>query len=235
MALNALLVDPHRVWKGVWRWFDESMLDCCDPLDVIQLKGITLAKLGCLARCNGANVEMYYGDEITLEKFREHVKFICQDVPSNEYKVMLTSYSRKALSQTGDGHFSPIGGYHAQKDLVLILDVARFKYPPHWVPLALFYEALKLIDSDCGKPRGYLLLSSSDELQQRVGCTECGVPASVDSAHSHKDGLLCQTPNCTSERHAEKEKEQMLQTVDCILKHECFHCCASISSSSRNV
>ncbi len=33
----------------------------------------------------------------------------------------------------GDGHFSPIGGFHAQRDLVLILDTARFKYAPHWV------------------------------------------------------------------------------------------------------
>jgi glutathione gamma-glutamylcysteinyltransferase len=45
------------------------------------------------------------------------------------------SYSRKVLGQTGDGHFSPVGGYHPGKDLALIMDTARFKYPPHWVPL----------------------------------------------------------------------------------------------------
>ena len=38
---------------------------------------------------------------------------------------MIVSYSRKALGQTGDGHYSPIGGYHAATDQVLILDVAR--------------------------------------------------------------------------------------------------------------
>jgi len=31
------------------------------------------------------------------------------------------------LTLAGDGHFSPIGAYHKEKDLVLILDVARFK------------------------------------------------------------------------------------------------------------
>jgi hypothetical protein len=31
------------------------------------------------------------------------------------------------LGQTGTGHFSPIGGFHESKDLVLIMDVARFK------------------------------------------------------------------------------------------------------------
>jgi hypothetical protein len=28
----------------------------------------------------------------------------------------------------GDGHFSPIGGYCVERDAVLIMDVARFKY-----------------------------------------------------------------------------------------------------------
>ena len=62
MALNSLLLDPKRVWQGVWRWFDESMLDCCEPLDIIRLKGITLPKLSCLARCNGAKSTLKYGD-----------------------------------------------------------------------------------------------------------------------------------------------------------------------------
>jgi len=65
------------------------------------------------------------------------------------------------LGQTGDGHFSPIGGYHAAKDLVLILDVARFKYPPHWVPLPLLHAALQPHDPATGKARGYLLLSQN--------------------------------------------------------------------------
>lgn len=56
--------------------------------------------------------------------------------------------------QTGTGHFSPIGGYHAGRDMVLILDVARFKYPPHWVPLTLLWEAMDTIDKATGQRRG---------------------------------------------------------------------------------
>jgi glutathione gamma-glutamylcysteinyltransferase len=44
------------------------------------------------------------------------------------------------LPAAGDGHFSPIGGYSAREDMVLILDTARFKYPPHWVPLEMLYK-----------------------------------------------------------------------------------------------
>ena len=66
---------------------------------------------------------------------------------------MIVSYSRRTFLQTGDGHFSPIGGYHAGRDLVLILDVARFKYPPHWVPLSMLYEAMSHVGhtSSCSK------------------------------------------------------------------------------------
>lgn len=62
------------------------------------------------------------------------------------------------LLQTGTGHFSPVGGYHAAKDMVLILDVARFKYPPHWVPLSLLWEAMDTVDGATGHRRGYALL-----------------------------------------------------------------------------
>lgn len=62
------------------------------------------------------------------------------------------------MYQTGTGHFSPIGGYHAERDMALILDVARFKYPPHWVPLGLLWEAMDTIDESTGLQRGYLHL-----------------------------------------------------------------------------
>ncbi|KAF8663313.1 hypothetical protein HU200_055926 [Digitaria exilis] len=55
VVLNALAIDPGRRWKGPWRWFDESMLDCCEPLDKVKAEGITFGKVACLARCSGAN------------------------------------------------------------------------------------------------------------------------------------------------------------------------------------
>lgn len=38
MVLNTLGVDPGRVWKGPWRWFHETMLDCCEPIEVLVVK-----------------------------------------------------------------------------------------------------------------------------------------------------------------------------------------------------
>ncbi|KAK6040579.1 glutathione gamma-glutamylcysteinyltransferase [Cooperia oncophora] len=36
MVLNALEVDPGQVWKAPWRFYHESMLDCCVPLESIK-------------------------------------------------------------------------------------------------------------------------------------------------------------------------------------------------------
>ena len=67
------------------------------------------------------------------------------------------------MSCAGDGHFSPVGGYHAGQDLVLILDTARFKYPPHWVPLQQLHAAMAAPDTATGRPRGWLVLSQRQE------------------------------------------------------------------------
>eukprot|EP00529_Nitzschia_sp_RCC80_P025151 CAMPEP_0113465038 /NCGR_PEP_ID=MMETSP0014_2-20120614/13522_1 /TAXON_ID=2857 /ORGANISM="Nitzschia sp." /LENGTH=542 /DNA_ID=CAMNT_0000357161 /DNA_START=193 /DNA_END=1818 /DNA_ORIENTATION=- /assembly_acc=CAM_ASM_000159 len=122
-----------------------------------------------------------------LERFRRAVRNTCVEEPSREtdpdnvddnsngndngsdqnkdddddgpLSVLVVSYNRRTLKQTGTGHFSPIAAYDAASDSVLILDTARFKYGAHWVKLPLIYDAMKSIDPDSGKPRGYALLS----------------------------------------------------------------------------
>jgi hypothetical protein len=69
---------------------------------------------------------------------------------------LVAAYGRDALGQTGAGHFSPLGGWHPGRDLALILDVARFKYPPHWVPVERLWSAMRSVDPATGRPRGYL-------------------------------------------------------------------------------
>ncbi|CAN1245228.1 Glutathione gamma-glutamylcysteinyltransferase 1 [Linum grandiflorum] len=166
MVLNALSIDPRRKWKGntenirdlnagPWRWFDESMLDCCEPLEKVKADGISFGKVVCLARCAGAKVEARRTSQTTIDDFRNHV-IRCS---TSDNCHVISSYHRGVFEQTGTGHFSPIGGYHAGKDMALILDVARFKYPPHWVPLRLLWEAMDKIDVTTGHRRGFILLS----------------------------------------------------------------------------
>ncbi|XVF32356.1 hypothetical protein REPUB_Repub17cG0074900 [Reevesia pubescens] len=155
MVLNALAIDPGRPWKGPWRWFDDSMLDCCEPLEKIKSQGISFGNVACLAVCNGAQVESFRTDQSSLDDFRKRVA----SCNSSQDCHLIVSYNRAVLKQTGTGHFSPIGGYHAGKDMVLILDVARFKYPPHWVPLSLLWGAMNTIDKSTGHHRGFMVVS----------------------------------------------------------------------------
>ena len=156
VVLNALSIDPGRIWKGLWRWYGEEFLDCCQPLSLIKQQGITFDELVCLARCNGAKVESIRYTQSSLENFRHAIG---KATSSPQGLHLVVSYSRQVLGQTGNGHFSPVGGYHPERDLILILDVARFKYPLHWVPLPLLWNALAPIDTATGKSRGYILLS----------------------------------------------------------------------------
>lgn len=35
----------RRAWKGAWRWFSESLLDCCLPLEVVKEHGTTISQV----------------------------------------------------------------------------------------------------------------------------------------------------------------------------------------------
>ena len=199
-VMNAMEVDPKRIWKGAWRWYSEDMLDCCKPLHEIERvrarvitvsdvhcvmtrarqrrpcartsaasmpgsaavqrwpqalpwaaargvqEGVTLDQAACLGSCNGANVQMLRHGAFALAEFRRDV----ERATAGSGEHLVVSYSRKAFQQTGDGHFSPVGGYHPGRELVLILDTARFKYPPHWVPLRMLFDAMAAPDAATG-------------------------------------------------------------------------------------
>ncbi|KAK6143960.1 hypothetical protein DH2020_020780 [Rehmannia glutinosa] len=98
MVLNALSIDPGRKWKGPWRWFDENMLDCCEPLEKVKDKGISFGKVVCLAHCAGANVEAFRTNQSSIDDFR---KFVMACSTSDDCHV-ISSYHRGAFNQ----HFS---------------------------------------------------------------------------------------------------------------------------------
>jgi len=167
MVLNSLSVDPQQQWKGVWRWyFDENQLDCCRPRDEdFKDSGMSFMEMACCARCNGVHVSQHCQEspETSLDHFRKSIMETTMEAPIDDVKTrMVVSFSRPDLGQTGSGHFSPIGAYHPEKDLALIMDVARFKYHPFWVDVELLYNATQSMDDTTGQSRGYMLMSRDD-------------------------------------------------------------------------
>jgi len=98
-------------------------------------------------------------NSFSLDDFRRDVRSILSDTISKYNPILVVSFSRSALNQTGDGHFSPIGAYHEESDTVLVLDVARFKYAPYWVSVTDLYRSMQEKDSVTKKPRGWFRLS----------------------------------------------------------------------------
>lgn len=169
VALNALAIDPGRNWKGPWRWFSEELLDCCVPLEDVKSQGVTLDDEACLARCNGAEIAVHRADESALADWREALS-----LAASGEAILIASYDRSVLGQTGTGHFSPIGGYHVARDLALVLDVARFKYPPHWVTVERLWRAMLPVDEATGRSRGWLLLRRAQDSAERVAARRSG-------------------------------------------------------------
>jgi glutathione gamma-glutamylcysteinyltransferase len=158
VALNALGIDPGRLWKGPWRWFAEELLDCCVPLPQVRERGLDVEELACLARCNGAEVELQHADATHVGAFRGALERAARGDA-----VLIASYDRSVMGQTGSGHFSPVGGHHVARDLALILDFARFKYPPHWVSVERLWEAMQPLDPATGRARGWMILRPREQ------------------------------------------------------------------------
>lgn len=124
-VLNALGIDPKRVWTHPWRWFTEKLLDCCLDMAAMEKDGITLDQLAAVARCQGTAVEVLR--DLRVDDARRRVVESVTGRGDGSFEFVVASYDRRSLGQTGTGHFSPIAAYEKSSDSVLILDVARFK------------------------------------------------------------------------------------------------------------
>lgn len=116
----------------------------------VNARGMTLAEFAAFLNALGTRAAVHYADELDLAGLRALVKATLE----NPKGRLVVNYSRKPLGQAGDGHLSPVGAYDEATDSVLLLDVAKFKYPPVWITLQDLYTAIRTMDPDSGKSRG---------------------------------------------------------------------------------
>jgi glutathione gamma-glutamylcysteinyltransferase len=175
---------------------EESLLGrCCLSVEHVQSLGITLDEFYRLASCQGLRVQMkraISNNNVvavngasdapplpssvgSLEEFRRDVISVLTDdaatIRDNTKKkdkaMMVVSFGRSGLQQTGDGHFSPVAAYHSETDQVLVLDVARFKYPPYWVSVKDLHAAMTLRDQATQQSRGWFVLQKPSTIRGR--------------------------------------------------------------------
>lgn len=71
------------------------MLDCCEPLEKVKARGISLGKLVCLANCAGAKVQAFRTNQSTIDDFR---KYLHRCSTSDDCHI-ISSYHRAAFKQ----------------------------------------------------------------------------------------------------------------------------------------
>jgi hypothetical protein len=161
MVLNAAGVpapptpelEPYRVFTqdNILNEKTEAIL----PQSTIARQGITLDQLGGLVQSFGLTASVHHAADGSLAAFRDAAREQLA-VPG---RYVLVNYLRRAIGQERGGHISPLAAYDADSDSFLILDVARYKYPPVWVKAAALFDAMNTPDSDNGnRSRGYVLI-----------------------------------------------------------------------------
>lgn len=161
MVLNALGVaapeapqyQPFKVFTQD-NFFTRKATQQVVSSEAVSKRGMTLAQLGGLLTSHGAKVKVYYGEDVGLARFRA---LLIQNLSVRDNFVII-NYLRKTIGQERGGHISPIAAYSQKTDRFLILDVSRYKYPPVWVKTVDLWQAIRTIDSDSGKTRGFVLV-----------------------------------------------------------------------------
>jgi Phytochelatin synthase len=166
MVLNALRAPaPSTPEYEPYHTFTQDNLlseqsDAILPRDTLARQGMTLDQLGGLLGGHSAAIEVRHAADGGLDTFRADAR----DYLSRKDHFVIVNYLRKALGQEIGGHISPLAAYDEKADRFLILDVARYKYPPVWVRTSDLFDAMNTPDAaNDGKKRGYVLIARAGE------------------------------------------------------------------------
>jgi len=139
--------------------FLDERTDAVLPRKILDRQGMTLDQLGGLLALHPLTIEVHHAADGGLDAFRAAAR----DYLAAKNHFVIVNYLRKTLGQQAGGHISPLAAYDAKADRFLILDVARYKYPPVWVSASDLFAAMNTTDADNdNKTRGYVLIAKAE-------------------------------------------------------------------------
>jgi len=124
---------------------------CVKDILHAHVYGVTLDDFGKVMKCLGVKVDCYHAED--KESFR-------QDLIDhlNAGNFVIANFDRALVHERTGGHFSPVAGFI--DGYFLVLDVARYKFPPVFVPSEDLVKAMASRDLQSGANRGYCALSN---------------------------------------------------------------------------
>jgi hypothetical protein len=164
MILNALgLPAPVVPEYAPYRTFTQDNLltlqtDAVLPRETLARQGMTLDQIGGILGTQPVKAEVHHASESSVDEFRKLASAYLRE-PGH---FVIVNYLRKAMGEETGGHISPLAAYDAKADRFLILDVARYKYPPVWVKTADMFGAMNTPDAvNDNKTRGFILVTAA--------------------------------------------------------------------------
>lgn len=120
----------------------------------VTFGGIPLPELGRMIAAHGAIADVHHAADESVDAFRAEVRRNL----GHDGDWLIVNYDRAVIGEAGGGHISPLSAYDADTDKVLLLDTASYKYPPHWVPVADLFSAMRTTDPESGHSRGWVIV-----------------------------------------------------------------------------
>jgi Phytochelatin synthase len=164
MVLNALGVPAPPVPEyAPYRTFTQDNVlndqtDAVLPRDVLARRGMTLDQIGGILATQPVKAEVHHASMSSVDEFRK----LASSYLGQPGHFVIVNYLRKAIGEQIGGHISPLAAYDSKADRFLILDVARYKYPPVWVKAADIFDAMDTPDAQNGdKTRGFVLVTAA--------------------------------------------------------------------------
>jgi hypothetical protein len=164
MILNALGVPAPAVPEYTpYRTFTQDNVltertDAILPRETLARQGMTLDQIGGILATQPVKAEVHHASDSSVEEFRK----LASAYLGEPGHFVIVHYLRRALGQQIGGHISPLAAYDAKADRFLILDVARYKYPPVWVKTADIFAAMNTLDAaNDNKTRGFVLVTAA--------------------------------------------------------------------------
>ena len=132
MVLNALGLPALAVPEYTpYRTFTQDNVlsertDAILPRETLARQGMTLDQIGAILDTQPVHAEVHHASDSSVDEFRR----LARAYPGEGGHFVIVNYLRKALGEQTGGHISPLAAYDGKADRFLVLDVARYKYPP---------------------------------------------------------------------------------------------------------
>lgn len=158
MVLNALQVKAPEVeaWSPYRVFTQENLFNDAankvHPASAVNQGGMTIDQLGDLLQCHPAQAKVVHAGNSSLESFRSEASKNLATAGD----FVIVNWDRAGVGMDTMGHISPLGAYDEASDKFLLMDVARYKYAPHWVDAAALFRAMSTNDLSSGGTRGWV-------------------------------------------------------------------------------